>query len=255
MSGKRKVEVIPGEKYGRLTVIKEVETRVMPNGRNERYVLCKCDCDGKEVVVSLRSMRQGSTTSCGCVAKETISKIKKKKNKYKNNGDGTVTGFTAKGEEFYLDEEDLSKIEYYCWGITNQGYVSSVDPVTGKNLRLHRFIMDCPENMIVDHINRNPLDNRKENLRICTYSDNCKNLSVYKSNKSGIIGVYFDKGINKWRATITVNGKRKWLGAFSTKEEAAKVRYDAELKYFKEFSPNYQKLTQQQSNQQSQHNT
>ena len=250
-----KIKVVPGEKYGRLTVIKEVETRVMPNGRKERYVLCSCDCDGKEVIVSLRSMRQGSSTSCGCIAKETASKTKKKKNKYKINGDGTVTGYTLKGEEFYLDEEDLPKIEYYCWGITSRGYVSTRNPATGKDLRLHRFIMECPDDMIVDHINRNPLDNRKENLRICTQSENTKNKSKQHNNKSGVVGVHWDKQNSKWKAEISIKGKKKSLGYFSNKQDAIEARLKAELEHYGTFSPNYEKLTQQQSNQQSQHNT
>ena len=77
---------------------------------------------------------------------------------------------------------------------------------------------------IIDHINGNKLDNRKANLRICTYSENTINVKRNLQNK--FRGVSFDKLREKWKARISVNGKRIQLGRFDTKIQAA-IRYNS----------------------------
>ena len=101
-----KTIVVPGDRYGRLTVIKEINPRISKSGNKSRRVLCRCDCDGKEVEVALNNLRNGTTKSCGCYAKENMSKVKKRFNKYVFNEDGSVTGYTLKGEEFFFDKEE-----------------------------------------------------------------------------------------------------------------------------------------------------
>ena len=101
--------------------------------------------------------------------------------------------------------------------------------------RLHRIIMDDPEDLIVDHINRNPLDNRRDNLRIVSIQENNMNLSIRKTNKSGVSGVCWDKDANKWRADIAYKKKKINLGRFDNLEDARKAREDAEEEYFGEF--------------------
>ena len=68
----RKVVVAPGDRYGRLTVICEVERHRSPCGHIERQVLCKCECGNKKVV-RLNSLRFGRTLSCGCLANEATA--------------------------------------------------------------------------------------------------------------------------------------------------------------------------------------
>ena len=75
----------------------------------------------------------------------------------------------------------------------------------------------------VDHINRNPLDNRRSNLRICTQQDNAKNKSKYKNNNSGFKGVYFLKTYYYWVAEIRYNNKKYRKKCYSL-EEAIKKR-------------------------------
>ena len=94
----------------------------------------------------------------------------------------------------------------------------------------------------MDHINRDKLDNRKMNLRLCSPTENSRNISIAKNNKSGVTGV--EKMSNgKWRARIMVDRKGIHLGSFKTLEEAKEARMKAEIKYFGEFSPNYQKYS------------
>lgn len=76
---------------------------------------------------------------------------------------------------------------------------------------------------VTDHINRNKLDNRKQNLRFCSYSVNNNNSNLRSDNTSGVKGVSFKKKSNKWKAEITNNGKYIFLGNFNTKEGAQKA--------------------------------
>ena len=83
----------------------------------------------------------------------------------------------------------------------------------------------------VDHINGNRADNRWENLRQVTRFENQKNQKLYKNNKSGVMGVYFQRASEKWVARISLEGTEKYLGVFSDFEEAVAVRRAAEIKY------------------------
>lgn len=86
---------------------------------------------------------------------------------------------------------------------------------------------------IIDHINKNPSDNRLENLRLCLNGnkDNKQNINVPKNNTSGVVGVIWDKSRHKWKSRIGINGKIINLGSFDNKEEAIIKRKEAELKY------------------------
>lgn len=97
----------------------------------------------------------------------------------------------------------------------------------------HRIIWvmhfgEIPELMEIDHINHNRSDNRLENLRLVSRTDNSKNCSISSNNKSGATGVYLTK-YGKWHAQITVGNKKIHLGLFTDIEMAAKARKDAEL--------------------------
>lgn len=128
-----------------------------------------------------------------------------------------------------IDLEDVDKAKNYKW-YTNKGYVLN-DSIGW----IHRFIMDCPDNMVIDHINHNRLDNRKSNLRICTQHQNNMNQGIRNDNTSGVTGVYFDKSRDKWAAQIMYNARQINLGRFNTKEEAIQARKNAEIEYFGEY--------------------
>ena len=131
------------------------------------------------------------------------------------------------GNSFWIDTEDLEKIRHCYFSLHgDDGYFSAV--IKGKRVYLHRFIMDAPKGMVVDHINHLREDNRKCNLRVCTKSQNNRNLSC--------TGYYFNKKYGKWQAYITLNGKRKSLGTFEKEVEAKEARKVAEKEYFKEFA-------------------
>lgn len=132
--------------------------------------------------------------------------------------------------EAIIDLEYINIVKSYKWCLDKNGYVKN-----SKQEYLHRVIMNTTS-LYVDHINGNTLDNRKENLRICTNADNLKHrVNLPKNNTSGILGVRYRKDRDKWYAEIKSNGERINLGSYITKEEAIKARLDAEIKYFKEY--------------------
>lgn len=94
-----------------------------------------------------------------------------------------------------------------------------------QNVLMHRLIMGAKEGEIVDHINNNSLDNRKENLRIVTHRQN--QLNRVQKTSSKYPGVYFDKSKNRFRSAITINKKRISLGSFKKEIDAAWVYWEA----------------------------
>ena len=130
-----------------------------------------------------------------------------------------------------IDLECVDSVKKHKWCIRDDNYAYN-----DKVGRLHRYIMNPPEGMVVDHINHNRLDNRRENLRICSPQENSMNAGK-RHNSSGIMGVSWDKENNKWKAQIRINGRNKNLGRFNTIEEAAEARRQAEIEYFGEFAP------------------
>ena len=83
----------------------------------------------------------------------------------------------------------------------------------------------------IDHINGNKSDNRWENLRDVTHQENCKNQITPKSNTSGVIGVFFNKKINKWYAQIKIDYKNRYLGQSDDFFEVVCLRKSAEVKF------------------------
>ena len=93
----------PGEKYGRLTIIGEAEPHIQPSGQKHRMVLVQCSCGSDPFEVLLSNLRNGNTTSCGCVRKEKTKERMKKFNTYDLETYEYGVGYTTKGEEFYFD--------------------------------------------------------------------------------------------------------------------------------------------------------
>jgi hypothetical protein len=136
--------------------------------------------------------------------------------------------------EVLLDDEDFKVIKSMGkWNIhmvRGFPYVEKRVKV-GQLIQLSRFLLGAKKGEYVDHINRNTLDNRRCNLRICTNGANLRNGKIRPNNKSGYTGVFHTK-YDTWTSFIIVNYKRIHLGSFKTFEEAVKVRKEAEVKYF-----------------------
>ena len=136
-----------------------------------------------------------------------------------------------------IDNEDVKRcreIKWYYAKNKDSEYIEGT--YKGNKIKLHRYLLNVTEKQIlIDHINRNTLDNRKLNLRLATNRENSFNRSVRSDNKSGYPGIDFKN--NKWRAKIKYNGITIHLGYFINKDEAILNRQLAEQYLFKEFSP------------------
>lgn len=164
--------------------------------------------------------------------------FERKYNKYDLSGEYGVGWTSNTNKEFYFDLEDYDKIKDYCWREYRQKDCDHItlrtrDRESGKNIMMHCLVFG----KYCDHINRNPLDNRKGNLRIATAKENARNSSVAKNNTSGVSGVTWNKRDNMWQARIGIDWKSKSLGYFNNKDDAIKARLKAEKEYFGEFAP------------------
>lgn len=237
-------EDLTGQKFGRLIVIKQAEDFVTSKDKHYSQWLCKCDCGGETTTLGSR-LKEGQVKSCGCFAKETISKKFKKYNIYDLSGEFGI-GYLDNGTEFYFDLEDYDRIKNIKWKMDKDGYiVSNVyndELKKAIGIKMHRLIMNCPEDMFVDHIEPNERNNnRKLNLRICTLQENNMYRKIAKNNTSGVTGVYWHSSINKWTAFIYYKGKRIELGNYDNFEHAKAKRLKAEKEYYGEFSFNTHK--------------
>ena len=107
----------------------------------------------------------------------------------------------------------------------------------GPRIRLHHEITGGRvEGMMVDHINRDGLDNRRDNLRVCTPAENTRNRRTPTTNTSGYIGVSWMKRNRKWRARVEVDGARIHIGMFNSALDAAIARDAAAIKFHGEFA-------------------
>lgn len=134
-------------------------------------------------------------------------------------------GYTA-----IVDASDVKCLEKYQWhAMANKHtvYAFRNKPKKTKGLfhgYMHRLIMDAPAGMDVDHRDRDGLNNRAGNLRVCTRSVNISNRSVtnipYRNNTTGYKGVRKSRTAGKWIAVTTIDGKSKHIGTFDNPEDA-----------------------------------
>jgi len=139
-----------------------------------------------------------------------------------------------------IDLDDIEKCKQYNWGINKcrkipyvyKNYVYA--NYKKQHILLHRFIINASPEEYVDHINRDTLDNRRENLQICGLSANGMNGDTPINNTSGHKGVSWCGKLKtpKYKAYIMIEYKYCHLGYFDNYEEAIKAREIAEVEYF-----------------------
>ncbi len=130
----------------------------------------------------------------------------------------------------WLDNEDFERVNKYKWHANKKttgvfyAYRKQWIPEKQKYITIimHRFIMNCPEDMEIDHIDHNGLNNQKSNLKICSHADNMRNIKVRRTSNSGFRGISWDKKNKKWRITICKEKKFYNRGRFTELEDAVK---------------------------------
>jgi hypothetical protein len=140
-----------------------------------------------------------------------------------------------------IDDLDYNLIKDFKLSVAKRKYTFYVTVSFGKISKqklLHRYLLNLNNrNQMVDHVNGNGLDNRRENLRIFKNNQNTRNAGKHKTNSSSKYkGVSWCNTRNKWEANIKVNYKKKFLGYFESEIEAAKKYNIAAIKYFGEFA-------------------
>lgn len=143
---------------------------------------------------------------------------------------------TSKGESIVISASDFDNLSQYNWAVNGCGYVlrraTAQEILDGSTqfIYMHRAIMGFPDNLLVDHKNGIKTDNRRENLRLATFSENLMNSKIGKRNSSGFKGVHVTNN-DKFKAYIGLNGKQRHLGIFDLIEDAVAAREKAEILY------------------------
>jgi hypothetical protein len=237
---------LTGMQFERLLVLERTDDIIDNNGRHNAAWLCECQCENKTIIpVRHHHLISGNTKSCGCLNSERVIEFNKltknKKNTYDLTGEYGVGWTTNTNEEFYFDLEDYDKIKDYCWTthVIHDNYkaLETTNYFSDERIwyRMQWIIMGDKG---YDHKNRNPLDNRKDNLRKANNRENAMNHNLRKDNTSGVIGVNWDSRINKWIARICIEKNKRivvYRGVIF--EDAVKARLKAEKHYYGEFAP------------------
>ena len=158
----------------------------------------------------------------------------------------------TKGESTIVSNEDFDSLnirKWQCFARVRNGriekYARTTMQINGKktSFLMHRFIMGNPKGFLIDHINGDTLDNRRENLRVVTNSQNLMNSRIRNNTSSKYKGVSFDKNSQKFKAQIQINKNKKHLGLFSNEIDAAKCYNENALKLFGEYAKTNEQLT------------
>ncbi|MCY7423508.1 HNH endonuclease [Bacillus amyloliquefaciens] len=144
----------------------------------------------------------------------------------------------SKGKVALVDADMFDYLNQWSWFYHENGYAMRSYRKDGRYRkdRMHRVVVNAPSGFDVDHINGNKLDNRRENLRIATRSQNNANKRMQSNNTSGYRGVNWHKQRRKWVAKIQVDRKSIHLGLYEKKEDAARAYNKAAVLYYGEFA-------------------
>jgi hypothetical protein len=215
--------------------------------------LCACGCGKSVLAARATDVRRGAVKGQPQRFVHGHGRTKEP-NQFEQHSDGTTVLFLKyKGEtmECLIWTRDYEKVKGYHWYAdkstvkSRQTFYARTDTrqsdAPTKTIRMHCLLVpDCAE---VDHKNHNTLDNRvydaatdTGNIRPATVAENRRNMRKPDGKSSQFKGVSWSKQNQKWRATITTNGKHIWLGSFESELEASFAYQEAAKKHFGEFA-------------------
>lgn len=139
----------------------------------------------------------------------------------------------TRGQYAIIDDADYDLISQFNWHCSAKGYAER-SAHNGETRKMHRVIMNAPDGMQVDHINRNKLDNRRSNLRLCTNTQNVANTPPRPGRKYK--GISFIESTNRWKAEIYTLGKSRYLGVFNCPKKAALAYNKAAVQKYGSFA-------------------
>ena len=167
---------------------------------------------------------------------ETLRKqirLQKRPRVYNSAGQTVIELFNknkTKVAETIVDDNLYEKLIEYSWSLSQDN--TARGSVNGKMVMLHRYVMNYDGNDLIDHINGNPLDNRRENLRIVTSQENMMNRKSKSGSTSKYVGVSYDKTKKRWKSSIKYLGQTYGSKSFLKEIEAARYRDTLTKKYF-----------------------
>jgi hypothetical protein len=208
-------------------IFKEINKKELPTG------VSKC---GNKFRASFRSIHLGvyntieeaeqkyieTKTKYNDDQKEIMLNIPIKRN---DNNKAIIVLHNRKGEIVayaIVDDDKYYDLMLCKWHLNKNEYAAGV--VNGKYVLMHRYIKNYTGKDVIDHVNKNKLDNQIKNLKIKTRKQNSQNQSSRKGSSSKYVGVSFNKQTNKWQSDIRIDGKTKFLGYFNTENEAVSKR-------------------------------
>jgi hypothetical protein len=149
----------------------------------------------------------------------------------------------TKNKKTLVDDNDFDFLNQWSWYWVGKrgskyGYAERTQRIRGRqtHIKLHRLLANAKKGEQVDHINGDSLDNRRENLRLCSQSQNNANRKILTTNKSGYRGVSWSNHAKKWRTVFKVNSEQRHLGYFDNIRDAAKAYNLEAKKYFGDFA-------------------
>lgn len=144
-------------------------------------------------------------------------------NRYECLANGTIEVTTQKGDVYFIDAADADTAKRHCWSKHTNGYARAVVRVGTKlkTVYLHRLLCQTSQDQPhIDHINGDISDCRRANLRKCSHSQNLQNQKIRADNSTGYKGVGFHRQSGRYRARVTVGGKKIYIGLFENAEQA-----------------------------------
>jgi hypothetical protein len=141
----------------------------------------------------------------------------------------------TRGKYAIVDPEDFERFNRYKWHCSQSNYAvraATIKTEKGRKqveLFMHKVVCPPPQGLIVDHINRNRLDNRRANLRPATWTQNAWNRSKRSRQKTRYKGIRYQKDTKRWQVRLMIEGRRISFGCYNDEKEAAKA-YDAAAK-------------------------
>ena len=228
--GRRKCDLI-GHKFGLLTVIEDLGYKTYGESKQRQRILqCQCDC-GNPTIVTYSNLIFGLTKSCGCLRNNNGGRPTKG-NEIKfstiENKDVALISSSNTDDVIVVDKDKWDKLKQYTWHVNAQGYAAT--NINGKIKLMHHLIIpNVPNGYERDHINRNRLDNRMDNLRVVTKQENLKNRRFNKHTPYECGNICWYEPSKEWLVYAKENNKIINIGLFKNKDDAIAVKQQIDI--------------------------